>query len=72
MAWENEKNEDKNLESLRNQFSLENIMDSKVVTDSDDLEEMGNGQFRLYHDGTDLYLYSKFNDELYYFKFTKA
>ena len=76
MPWENEKPEDKNLESMRNQFSLENIMDANVVTDADEIaafdDELGEGQFRQVYTGGTLYLYTKYNSNIYRLAWTLA
>ena len=74
MPWENDKPDDKTMEALRNQFSLENIMDSRVITDSTEIADLVNtmtdGQFRLVYTGGFLYKYTKYNGALYSTLFT--
>lgn len=69
MPWENEDSKNKNLESLRNQFSLENLMDARVITDATEVSrlslDLGEGQFRQVYTGGTLYLYTKYDDDLY-------
>lgn len=74
MVWENEDIEDKNMEQLRNQFGLENLMDAKVLTDANDIAalatDLGEGQFRLVYESGNLRLYTMYNGTIYYLQFT--
>lgn len=76
MTWENEDPDNKNLESMRNQLSLENIMDARVITDADEItalsNDLGEGQLRLVYTGGVLYTYTKFNSSLYRQAWTAA
>lgn len=67
MTWENEEPEDQNLEELRKTFSLENITTSKVLIAEPDVEDLEQGQFRLFFNQSEgkLYLYSKYGNNLY-------
>ena len=72
MTWENRDADDKNLESMRQEFGLENIMNSDILTTEPVIADIGQGQFRLYHDGTDLYLYTNYDGSLLKVKWTAA
>lgn len=65
MVWENENPDDKNLESMRNQFSLENIMNADVLTEAPSADNLGEGQMRLVYTGGTLYTYTKYDGNLY-------
>lgn len=64
MSWENEKPEDQNLQALRNEFSLENLMGASVLESlsGGDIKE---GQLRLVFTDSTLYLYTKYDGSLY-------
>ncbi len=65
MAWENQNPEDKNLEAMRNQLSLENIMNADVLKEAPKSEELGDGQMRMVDLSGDLYLYTKHNGGMF-------
>jgi len=69
-GWENQEPENKNLEAMRNELSLENIMNTTVMTTEPTTDDVGEGQFRQYNDGTDLYLYTKLDGVLKKIKWT--
>lgn len=68
MAWNN-KSDDENLKRLENEFSLENIKGSDVLTEESDIEaladNLGEGQFQQVYTGGSLYLYTKHDGSLY-------
>lgn len=72
MSWENQDSLNKNLEDLRNSFSLENIMNSKILTEAPTLKDIGEGQYRMALIGGTLYKYTRANDTLYRHAFTAA
>lgn len=72
MPWENNDPSNKTLESLRQEFSLENIQNSNVLTSEPTLEEIGEGQFRMYYDGSQLWQYTRHNGVLYKKQWTQV
>jgi len=70
MGWENQDPANKNLEAMRYEFGLENIMGANVMSTEPTTDDVGEGQFRLYHDGSDLYLYTKHEGTLKKIKWT--
>lgn len=63
--WQNQNPDDKNLESLKNGFTLENIMGSNVMTTVPTLSDIGEGQFRMVLTGGNLYKYTRVNNQIY-------
>lgn len=70
MVWENKDNENQSLDELRNHFSLENIMDSGIMTSVPSSGDLEQGQFRLVYTGGTLYLYTRYGESLYRISFS--
>ena len=68
--WFNQKADDKNLESLLNEFTLENIRGANVLDEIPDETEIGEGELRLVTVSGDLRIYTKHNGNLKYVTFT--
>ena len=64
MTWENEKPEDQNLQALRNEMALENIMSANILT-SISASDVNEGQMRFVYESSTLYLYTKYDGSLY-------
>lgn len=69
MPWENKEPENKNLEELRNLFSIENIMDFEVTSDPITLDNIEEKKLRFSNATGALRLYTRINDTLYYTQF---
>lgn len=71
MTWENQEPENPNLEALRQEFGLENIRNSTILTTAPTVNELGPGQFALVFLDPNLFLYSRQNDDIFRLQFTK-
>lgn len=69
MPWENKEPQNENLEALRNQFSIENIMDFEVTTDPITLNNIEEKKLRVSIATGTPRLYTRIDDQLYYLQF---
>jgi len=63
--WNNQNPDDKNLESISQEFSLENIRSANVLTTAPSASDLKEGERRLVYTGGILYEYIKYGDNLY-------
>ena len=72
MVWENKDTESQALDELRNHFSLENIMDSDIMTSAPSSSDLNPGQFRMAYVSGALYLYTKRGNTMFRTQFTEV
>lgn len=68
--WENQDPNDKNLETLRQTFALENIMGANILTSAPAVNDLKEGQMRLAYVSGTLYKYTRYGNTLYRQPFT--
>jgi len=72
MPWENEDTDDQNMEALRQEMSLENIMNSDIGTTAPTTADIKPGQWRLRLISNDVRLYTRCADDIYFLSMTKV